>query len=87
MAVLRLIIYGLVETTQVELQKELLLLDINKEGETIDRATQLPVINWDNLVNNPVEIRTGWNFFQDKRNTFRGVDGKEWLATRVGNKR
>ena len=29
---LQLIIYRLVETTQIELQKELLLLNINKDG-------------------------------------------------------
>ena len=65
-AALRLIIYGLVEITQVELRKELLLLDVNKEGEIINRATQLLAINQDNLVNNLVEIRTGQNFFLDK---------------------
>lgn len=63
MAALRLMIYGLVETTRVELRKELLLLDVDEEGETIDGVTQLPAIDWDNLVNNLAEIRTGWNFF------------------------
>ena len=35
---LRLIIYRLVETTRIELRKELLLLDINKDSRVADRV-------------------------------------------------
>jgi hypothetical protein len=42
---LQLIIYSLVETTQFKLQKQLLLLDINKDGQLAEGATLLPAIN------------------------------------------
>jgi hypothetical protein len=45
MAALRSMIHGLVETTRVELRKELLLLDVDEEGQTMDGVTQLPVID------------------------------------------
>ena len=80
---LRSMIHGLVETARMELQKDLLVLDIDEEGQLMDGATPLPLIEWDRIVDNPAEMRSGWNFFQDKRNTFGGVDGKEWLARRV----
>jgi hypothetical protein len=38
MAGLRLIIYGLVEMTRIELRKELLLLDVDEDGQVVDRA-------------------------------------------------
>jgi hypothetical protein len=37
----------------------------------------VPVIMWDSLVDNLAEIRLGWNFFKDKRNRFRGVEGED----------
>ena len=77
MAGLRLMIHGLVETTRMELRKELLLLDVDEDGQVADGATQVPVIEWDSLVDNPAEIRTGWNFFKDKRNRFGGVEGED----------
>jgi hypothetical protein len=42
---LQLIIYSLVETTQFELQKQLLLLDIDKDSWLAEGATLLPAIN------------------------------------------
>jgi hypothetical protein len=42
---LQLIIYSLVETTQFKLQKQLLLLDINKDGWLAEGATLLPAID------------------------------------------
>lgn len=80
---LRSMIHGLVETARMELHKNLLVLDVDKDGQIINGATPLPPIEWDSIVDNPAEMRSGWNFFQDKRNTFGGVDGKGWLARRV----
>ena len=74
---LRSMIHGLVETARMELHKDLLGLDVDEDGRVMDGATVLPGIEWDRLVDNPAEMRCGWNFFQDKRNTFGGVDGKE----------
>ena len=64
----------------MELQKELLLLDVNKDGQVINRATQIPIIEWDNLVDNPAKIRLGWNFFKNKRNYLK-VKGENWLSS------
>lgn len=80
---LRSMIHGLVETTRFELQKQLMLLDINEDGRLAEGATPLPAIDWDRVVDNPAEMKVRWNFFQDRRNTFRGVDRKSWLAHRV----
>ena len=87
MAGLRSMIHGLVETTRMELRKELLLLDVDEDGRVADGATQVPVIEWDSLVDNPAEMRSGWNFFKDKRNTFGGVEGEDWLSSRVVQER
>jgi hypothetical protein len=57
MAGLRSMIHGLVETTRMELRKELLLLDVDEDGRVVDGATQVPVIEWDRLVDNPA----GWS--------------------------
>jgi hypothetical protein len=42
---LRLIVYRLVETTQRELQRDLLLLDIDDKGNAIEGLAQVPAIN------------------------------------------
>jgi len=87
MAGLRLMIHGLVETTRMELRKELLLLGVDEDGRIANGATKLPGIEWDSLVDNPAEIKTGWNFFKHDMNTFGGVDGREWLTARMVKER
>ena len=87
MAGLRLIIYGLVEITRMELRKELLLLDVDEDGQIANRAINLPGIKQDSLVDNPAEMKTGWNFFKHDINTFRGVDGGEQLTARMVKER
>ena len=87
MAGLRLIIYGLVKITRIELRKELLLLDINKDGQIANRVINLPRIKWDSLVDNLAEIKTGWNFFKHDINTFGGMDGREQLTARIVKER
>ena len=84
---LRLMIYGLVKITWMELRKELLLLDVNKDGQIANRVTNLPRIKWDSLVDNPAEIKIGQNFFKHDINTFRGIDSGEWLIARMVKER
>ncbi len=57
----------------MELLKNVLLLDVNKDSKITEENSQLPVIDWDSLVDNLAEMRSGWNFLKDSRNTFRGV--------------
>ncbi|KAF1925611.1 uncharacterized protein M421DRAFT_37392, partial [Didymella exigua CBS 183.55] len=68
MPALRSMIHGLVETTRRELERDLLLLDVDELGQLAEGATLLPTIEWDKIVDNPAELRSGFNFFQDKRN-------------------
>jgi hypothetical protein len=84
---LRSMIHGLVEATRMELRRDLLLLEVDDAGDATEGATLLPTVAWDKLVDNPAELRAGWNFLQDARNTFDGVDGAAWLAKRVANER
>ena len=42
---LRFIVYGLVETTQRELQQDLLLLDIDNKGNVTEDLAQVLAIN------------------------------------------
>lgn len=80
---LRSMIHGLVETAQIHLYRELLLLDMNEDGQLAASATILPEIPWDDVVDNPAEMRSGWSFLDDPRNTFGGVDGRTWLTERI----
>ena len=67
----------------MELQKELLLLNINKDGQVVNRAIQILIIKQDNLVNNLVKIKSGWNFFKNKRNIFKKVKREDWLSNQI----
>ncbi|KAF2835755.1 hypothetical protein M501DRAFT_917198, partial [Patellaria atrata CBS 101060] len=80
---LRSMIHGLVETARLELMQDLLLLDMDEDGQVKEGSTTAPAICWDSLVDNPAEMKAGWNLFKDSRNTFGGVDGKEWLSGRM----
>lgn len=84
---LRSMVHGLVETTRMELHRDLLLLDVDGGGQLANGATLLPMIEWDKVVDNPAELRAGWNFLQDPRNTFGGVKGNNWLSHRVINEK
>jgi superfamily II DNA helicase RecQ len=83
MSQLRSMIHGLVESTRIELRRELLLLEMDQASNPIEGATRLPAVEWDRMNDNPAELRSGWNFLQDPRNTFGGVNGVSWLATRI----
>jgi superfamily II DNA helicase RecQ len=84
---LRSMIHGLVETTRTELHQDLLLLDVDESGQRAASATLLPPIEWDKIADNPAELRAGWNFLQDPRNTFGGVKGGSWLSQRMINEK
>jgi superfamily II DNA or RNA helicase len=80
---LRSMIHSLVDTARLELYRELLLLDVDGYGQLADNATPLPAVEWDKIVDNPGELRAGWSFLQDPRNTFGGVKGDCWLSQRI----
>jgi superfamily II DNA/RNA helicase len=84
---LRSMIHGLVQATRMKLRRELLLLEVDDAGDAVEGATILPTVAWDKMVDNPAELRAGWNFLQDARNTFGGVDGAGWLAKRVAKEK
>lgn len=87
MSQLRSMIHGLVQTTRIELLKGLLLLSVDDEGQIKDGTTPLPPIDWSSVVDNPAELKLGWNFLKDTRNTFGGVVGNEWLSRRVAQEK
>ena len=81
---LRSMVHGLVETTRRELRQDLLLLDMDDEGNVTEDSAQVPGIDWDHLVDNPAERRVGWSFIEDPRNNALGFnDGRSWLTRRV----
>ena len=80
---LQCIIYRLVKIARIELQKDLLLLDIDKDGRVARGVVDQLVIKQDKLEDNLVEIKLGQNLFKDKRNNFRGVKGAKQLSKQV----
>jgi hypothetical protein len=80
---LRSMIHGLVESTRMELRRELLLFEMDQAGNYMEGATRLPAVEWGRIVDHPAELRWGWDASQDPRNTFGGVNGASWLATRI----
>jgi superfamily II DNA helicase RecQ len=83
MAQLRSMIHGLVQMARIQLLRELLLLSVDEEGRIGEGTTPLPPVDWESLVDNPAELKLGWSFLKDARNTFGGVDGEEWLSSRI----
>ena len=83
MPALRSMVHGLVEMARMELLKDVLLLDVNEDGKIAEGNSQLPAIDWGGLVDNPAEMRSGWNFLKDPRNMFGGVKGDSWLTQRI----
>jgi hypothetical protein len=75
--------HGLVESTRMELRRELLLFEMDQAGNYMEGATRLPAVEWGRIVDHPAELRWGWDASQDPRNTFGGVNGASWLATRI----
>jgi len=55
-ASLRIMVHGLVHAARVQLRQEVLLFETDGEGEV---AKGMPRIQWDRLVDNPVETRAG----------------------------
>jgi len=70
-------VHGLVEVIKAELFRDLLLLEVNGNSIlTENRKEKLPTVRWEELYDNPVELKDGYNFFKNKRNKFL-VDGKK----------
>lgn len=61
-------VHGLIASTRRLLLTELMLLQVNKEGDILAGTTLLPAIDWSQLVNNPAERKMGWSFIKDARN-------------------
>ena len=76
-------IHGLVQTIRTELYRDLLLLQMTGDGHIIADTTSAPRVNWDHLVDNPTEVKIGWNFIKDGRNKFDGMDGSAWLMDQL----
>jgi superfamily II DNA helicase RecQ len=80
MAEVRTMVHGLVREARELLFRDLMLVDMDSQGQV--ESTQVPGIDWDNMVDNPTENRVGWSFLDDERNRFE-VDGKWWLYKRM----
>lgn len=80
---LRSMVHGLVEEARITLWQDLLLLSLGPDQQPTGQPVPLPLIPWAALVDDPAEMKAGWSFLQDSRNTFDGVDGKTWLSSRV----
>ena len=79
MASLRAMIHGLLHSARAQLRRSVLLLDVDEEGEAVAGATAWPAIQWDRLVDNAAETRTGWSFVEDRRNRQRSA---AWMGRR-----
>ncbi|PVH90690.1 hypothetical protein DM02DRAFT_485853, partial [Periconia macrospinosa] len=86
---LRSMIHGAIASARQHLLKELMLLQVNDEGEVVPGTTALPAIYWDRLVDNPAEPKMGWSFMEDVRNA-EATDVPRppvWLEQRIQQER
>ena len=78
---LRRMVLGLAAETRRLLVRDLLMLEVDGEGEAV---RGLLAIDWHSAVDNPNERQVGWSFLEDIRNQFRtGLYRRHWLAQRV----
>ncbi|EOA85689.1 uncharacterized protein SETTUDRAFT_65393, partial [Exserohilum turcica Et28A] len=85
MAQLRTMVHGMIASTRQDMLKQLLLLQLDGEGEVVPETTPCPAIYWDKLVDNAAAQQAGWSFMEDARNrqaTSVG-DPKRWLLGRI----
>ncbi|KAH6132289.1 hypothetical protein HBI68_255650 [Parastagonospora nodorum] len=89
MAALRSMVHGMIASTQQQMLKNLMLLQVDSEGAIAATETPCPVIDWSRLVDNAAEQQVGWSFIRDPRN--RGATSVEdpvyWLGQRVGDEK
>ncbi|KAL8740051.1 MAG: hypothetical protein Q9190_007204 [Brigantiaea leucoxantha] len=78
----RKMVHDLVKETRRILTEDLLMLE-TRNDQTEEESNALPQIPWQELRDNPVDERPGWNFLQDQRTQW-PVDGKKWLWGRIG---
>ncbi|KAL6168131.1 hypothetical protein ACJQWK_05789 [Exserohilum turcicum] len=78
-------VHGMIASTRQDMLKQLLLLQLDAEGEVMPGTTPCPAIYWDKLVDNAAAQQVGWSFMEDPRNhqaTSVG-DPKRWLIERI----
>ncbi|USP79366.1 hypothetical protein yc1106_06640 [Curvularia clavata] len=85
MAQLRTMVHGMIASTRQDMLKQLLLLELDSEGEVVPGTTPCPAIYWDKLVDNAAQRQAGWSFMEDARNhqATSAQDPKRWLVGRV----
>ncbi|KAI1676246.1 Superfamily II DNA helicase [Pyrenophora tritici-repentis] len=89
MAQLRTMVHGMIASTRQDMLKQLLLLQLDSEGDVVPETTPCPAIYWDKLVDNAAAQQAGWSFMEDARNrqaTSVG-DPKRWLLGRIGQEK
>ncbi|KAL6155692.1 hypothetical protein ACJBU6_05896 [Exserohilum turcicum] len=85
MALLRTMVHGMIASTRQDMLKQLLLLQLDSEGEVVPETTPYPAIYWDKLVDNAAAQQAGWSFMEDARNwqATSVEDPKRWLLERI----
>jgi hypothetical protein len=59
---------GLCEMVQIQLLRDVLLLDLDKIDNVRPRTTALPELSLDKLVDYPAELTIGWSFLKHPDN-------------------
>ncbi|KAL6154872.1 hypothetical protein ACJQWK_01010 [Exserohilum turcicum] len=78
-------VHGMIASTRQDMLKQLLLLQLDSEGDVMPETTPCPAIYWDKLVDNAAAQQARWSFIEDARNrqaTSVG-DPKRWLLGRI----
>lgn len=70
--------HGLIEEARKELCTELMMVEVNANGQ----GQQAPAIYWESMVDSPLKSPVGWSFLDDERTKF-AVDGQWWLFERI----
>ena len=59
MAQLRTMVHGMIASTRQDMLKQLLLLQLDSEGDVMPETTLCPAIYWDKLVDNAAAQQAG----------------------------
>jgi hypothetical protein len=82
---LRSMIHGMMASARQQMLSDLMMLQVDSEGEIIPNTTACPVIHWEKLVDNAAEQKVGWSFMEDPRNKHATSveEPKQWLGRRL----
>ena len=80
MSQLRSMVHGLIGEARDELFGKLMMVNMTSEGG--ETRTTVPIIDWENTVDQPSETRVGWSFLDDDRNKF-GIYKEWWMFERL----